>query len=136
MLGRHSTKEITALTSEVLDKLRLNRDQHAKLVQEARDGFVAAAIPVLVARLAALQQGKIVNLRFDLTPPQDHSKEYETALMMLEMHLRAGEDRITLTAADVQQFILDEWEWTDNFLLSNIPYSGSAALLAREKGLR
>jgi hypothetical protein len=54
---------------------------------------------------------------------------------MLELHLEAGEETIQLKASDVQQFVLNNWSWMDNFLVSNATYSGKSQLLASAKGL-
>lgn len=75
-----------------------------------------------------------MGLTFHLAPPQDHSKDYQTVIKMLELHLEAG-GGIELKAADVQQYVLNNWGWMDNFLLSNSAYSGKSMTLAREKGL-
>lgn len=135
MLNPHDERTITALTKTVLDTLRKNLSEHADIVKEAREGYVREAEQALNHRLAQIRDGKIVDLTFRLSPPQDHSKEYQTVIKMLELHLEAGGDKIELKAADVQQYVLNNWGWMDAFLLSNSAYSGKSMTLAREKGL-
>jgi len=57
---------------------------------------------------------------------------YDTAISMLEL---SEAQNITLTAQTYRQFVLDEWDWMDNWLLSNAAYSKSAADIASAKGL-
>jgi len=135
MIDRHSDKEITANTDEVLKKLRANREAHAEIVVESRKGFVQRAREALSGRLDDLAEGKVITLEFSLQPPQDHTRQYDLAIAMLELHQNAGEETIALKAADVQQFILDDWTWMDGFLLANAGYSGKSRALALTKGL-
>lgn len=136
MLDRRSEKVIKARTAEVLTKLTTNREQHQKLVQEARTGYVDKAREALLKRLEQLKDGSLVDLSFKLSPPMDRTKEYDTAIAMLQLHSNAGEEFIELTATDVRQFVLDEWDWTDALLLANSAYSDGTMDLARAKGLR
>lgn len=125
---------IKAQTTEVLAKLKANRAQHADLVKEAREGYCKAAESALKEKLTELREGKLVALAFNLQPPQDYTREYDTAIAMLTLHQQAGEETIELTAMDVQQFIMDEWEWAMRFLVSNSAYSPKTRTLSAEKG--
>jgi len=115
---------ITAKRDEVLAKLRENRKTHATIVAEAREGYVTKARAALEKRLAQIREGKIVSLVFELRPPVDHTKTYDLAIQMLELH--QGE-QIELTADQVKQLVMDDWDWTENFLVSNRGYSQRAA---------
>lgn len=94
---------------------------------------------------------------FPMTPPRDHSKEFTTVIKMLELHKAAHEGNpdnhaqgcgvdlkpalparpatLELKAVDVQRFVLNEWDWMDDFLLTNSSYSGKSLTLASNKGL-
>jgi len=135
MLNPHDDRTISAKTATVIDHLKTNLAEHSDIVKEARDGYVKKAEAALYERLKQVREGKIVDLTFRLTPPQDHSNEYRTVLKMLELHLEAGQDTIQLKASDVQQFVLNNWSWMDNFLFSNAGYSGKSQTLAVAKGL-
>lgn len=135
MLNPHDDRTISAKTATIITHLRVNLTEHADIVKEAREGYVKKAEEALAKRLQDIRDGKIVDLTFRLSPPQDHSNEYRTVLKMLELHLEAGEETIQLKASDVQQFVLNNWSWMDNFLVSNATYSGKSQLLASAKGL-
>lgn len=89
----------------------------------------------LLVCLAQIQGGAVPDLRFSLTPPESHTKDYETVIKMLELHFEAGEKTIQLKAADVQKYVLNDWAWTDAFLASNAGYSDMSRAIARGKGL-
>lgn len=125
--------EIKAKREDVLAKLRENREQHAKIVVEARAGYIEKAKRELTARLDEANSNKVVSLQFGLRLPVDHTNVYDVAIRMLEMH---QEGVITLSAEQVRNLIMDEWEWTEEFLGSNSVYSASAASVAATRKSR
>lgn len=118
--------------TELLEKLKANLETHKKIVEEARAGYIEKAKVAVAARLEELNGGKVVALSFHLSPPQDYSEVYKTTIGMLEM---SKDENITLTADEFRQLVQDEWDWTDNFLVSNRVYSETAGGMARQKGL-
>jgi len=100
MLDRHDERTITANVDEVLEALRKNLDEHADIVIEARDGYIKAARKALAQRLEQLRDGKLVALSFTLAPPQDHTRDFETVIKMLELH-KAAHDGNNNSAARV-----------------------------------
>ena len=135
MRFHHLDMKVTWKTAEVLGRLRENRGKHAAVVVEARKGYVKQARAVLSLRLAQLEEGKATSLRFALDTPVDNTDLYDTVIEMLEGHERAGNDSIELSSIEVRNFVMDEWDWSSQFLMTNAPYSASAADLANEKGL-
>jgi len=127
--------KVTWKTKDVLEKLKANRAEHKAVVEEARDGYLRKARAALESRLGLLAEGKLVQLRFSLSPPQDMTQAYDTAIRMLEGHLDAGGETVELSGSDVRRLIMDEWDWADTWLLSNAHYSGKAASLADAKNL-
>ncbi len=128
----HLNMEIEAKTEDVLAKLKENRETHSRIVAEAREGYVEAAKKALQSRLRELKKGEITHLQFHLAPPQDYTSTYDTAIEMLEWHT---DDEITLSAQEVQNLIMDNWDWMDHFLLSNTQYSATAMTVATTKGI-
>lgn len=118
---------ITADVPGLLAKLRDNREAHAAIVVEAREGYIESAKVALSEKLAKLRTGDLVSLIFSLSPPQDYTKEYDTAIRMLEW---TTDKTIELSASDFRRFVEDEWDWMEHFLISNAPYSGTAAKLS------
>jgi hypothetical protein len=135
MLNHHDERTIKARTATVIAALKKNLADHIEIVQEARAGYLRKATEALIDRLAQVQTGKVIDLHFNLSPPQDHAQEYRTVLKMLELHLEAGEETIDLKAADVQRFVLNDWTWMNQFLVGNAGYSDKSRAFAVERGL-
>lgn len=49
---------------------------------------------------------------FPLTTPEDHTKDYDRAIQMVEWSI---EDTIELDTRQFQQLVMDEWEWKERF---------------------
>jgi hypothetical protein len=126
-----SGMEIKADRKEILEKLKKNRETHAQIVKEAREGYVEEAQKVLAKRMAEIKEGKLVGLTFSLSPPQDFTHVYDTAITMLEFEKR---ETVRLNDGQVRTLIMDEWDWTRNFLVSNSRMSASAMAEGRAKG--
>lgn len=122
-----NSMSITANTKDVLAALVRNRDAHSAIVVEARVGYVKAAREALQDQLSKLEAGKISVVTFLLSPPQDHTKVYNTAIKMMELHT---ETTVVLDASQVRTLMMDEWDWKRHFLLSNSVYSSTAAAVA------
>jgi len=129
MAAMGSNMRVTCKTSEVLKKVRVNREKHSKIVNEAREGYVEKAKTALAEKMEKLKEGKIVQLYFSLQVPEDHTKEYDTVIKMLEMHQN---ETIELTANEVSNFIEDDWGWKDHFLRNNAVYSQTATELCED----
>lgn len=115
--------EVTCNKKEVLDTVKQNREEHIKIVQEAKIGYVEKARALLEEKLHLLKEGKVGRILIDLQYPLDHTSEYDTIIKMLTLHI--GDD-IILGANEVQMFVEDKWDWTDQFLHHNSAYSGTA----------
>lgn len=115
---------ISATTRDVLAQLKKNREAHAAIVAEAREGYIDHAEKALQKRLSQLREGKLVSLAFNLSPPRDHTSAYDTAIGMVEMHMKP---ELTLDAATFRSLMMDEWDWKGHFLMANSAYSKLAA---------
>lgn len=124
--------KVVCLKIVALQTLKTNRDQHAKLVQEARDGYIAKAKAELEKRLGDLKEGKLVTLGFKLTVPKDFTTAYNTVIGMLEHHMG---DTIELSADEYRHLMQDEWDWTRDFITANSGYSTGTRLWSADKGL-
>ncbi len=120
----------TVEKTKLLETLRSNLARHRQIVQEARDGYVKQAREALEKRLEQLRTGELVSLTFTLQPPADYTEVYENSIAMLEWNTAAT---VELEADEFRQLVRDEWDWTDQFLLSNRRYSATAAREAASK---
>jgi predicted exporter len=113
----------------VLARLKANREQHARLVKEAREGYVEQAKVALAEKLNALASGKLVSLAFALQVPRDYTSQYDTVIAMLEAHT---DGHVELEAREFRQFMEDKWDWRDQWIGSNKFYSSGTAALEED----
>lgn len=125
------TMNIKAKKDEILVILEKNLESHAKMVAEAREGYVKRAQTELEKRLGQIKEGKTVALSFHLKVPKDYSSVYRTTIGMLRAHTGT---EIELSATEYRQLVEDEWDWTREFAGSNAVYSSSTRDYAISKG--
>lgn len=115
--------DINVKRVDVLETLKSNRDNHIKIVEEAKIGFVEKAQAALNARLSDFKEGKNVDLTFNIFPPKDYTNVYDTAIRMFEL---AADDTVTLNDEQIANLVMDNWNWTGGFLQTNAQYSAAA----------
>lgn len=58
---------------------------------------------------------------FTLKVPKDHTKSYDVAIKMAEWEVN---ENVTLEQAQFQCFVLDDWDWQQEFRATTKMYSG------------
>lgn len=105
--------------TDVLEKLKTNRDKHKAAYDDAYDGFKEAVVEELKQALALAEQGKEYRLTLKQTQPREYLKNYDRAIAMFTM---SSQDEIELSEAEFTQFVLDNWSWSDQFVTSTRTY--------------
>lgn len=116
---------------QLLATLEQNRNNHASIVAEARAGYLERARQALEEKLAELKSGRMAELVFRLSPPADYTKTYDTAIGMLTQTV---DETVELDAEEFSNLVQDEWDWSASFFGLNKMYSGTASMLALQKG--
>lgn len=115
-------------TSELLAALEKNKEEHRTIFQEAMEGYKKKAIEILTANLDNIKSGKLDRLGINLTLPEDHTRDYERVIRMLQMHQN---DYIDLSQEQFAQYVMDDWGWQHQFLESGAFYGSSNAIEKR-----
>jgi len=116
-------KNILVTKTHLLEKLKENRAAHRGIFEEAVEGYRSEAVKQLEAHIERIKSGKMPTVFVRLEAPEDHTDEYDVVIGMLEMDL---DDRVELTQADYRAYVMDDWNWKNQFLTSNSLYSGTA----------
>jgi hypothetical protein len=124
--------QVTVDKLSALAQVLRNREQHARLVKEAREGYRAKAMAALQRKMAQLSEGRTVGLGFQIPIPRDCTAAYDTAIAMLEAHV---ESVVVLKPEEFRHLMLDQWDWTDEFAMINAAYSPSTRAWGIEKGI-
>ena len=122
-------REVKVRRGELLDVLRKNRSRHIEDYKTACTGYRDAALErideitsELKAKIHSLKQGQtisVVGLQFGLVVPVNHEKAYDQIIRMMEMSV---EEEITLTAGQFACFVMDDWDWKEQWSSSNAMY--------------
>ncbi len=110
--------------AEVLNTLRKNRAEHAKIVEEAVRGYREKFRAELVGKLHDLDSDRLPDTHSKLSKPQSYLTEYDSAIQMLEM---TTDETLELDQSAFQCYVQNKWSWMSGFLSTNSLYSGSAA---------
>jgi hypothetical protein len=123
-------EKVRVKPSKLVEKLKENYTRHKQELAAARNLYLKKATEALTKRLTALEAAakpgrgetvEIPNLYFDLSPPDDHTEDYERAISMLEM---CEDETVTITATQFAAFVQDRWNWKGAFLDKNRSYMG------------
>jgi hypothetical protein len=109
---------------ELLVTVKENRKKHAADHAEAVAAYRSEGVNVIAdvmkqlmaLRVKMVEKGDDVpalNVDFRrLPPPKSHDKSYAQVIRMLEMEQR---EVITLEASEFACFVMDDWDWKDDF---------------------
>lgn len=124
-------REVTILKNDLLVVLRENRQNHIDDYKLACAGYRKAALAKieevtndLKAKINGLQEGQtiaVMGVSFGLPFPQSHEKAYNQIIRMLEMSV---DERFVLTSGQFACFVMDDWDWKQEWGASNSSYFG------------
>lgn len=118
-------KSIQVQKTRVLEVLRNNRVKHRDIFLEACEGYRKKATEELDKLLSEIKQGRLPVISIVLPLPEDHTREYDRAIGMLEMSMT---DIVELTEEDYKRYVQDDWTWKRQFLMRNTAYGSRTAL--------
>ena len=115
-------RDVKVKRTELLEKVKANREKHIAEYHEAVDGYKAAAlaeidkgVQSLRRQVESLQDGEMLRLagvHFSLAVPENHAKDYDQVIAMLEMSVDA---ELTVRSDEFACYVMDDWDWKDNF---------------------
>lgn len=117
-------KKYNVKKSDLLTKLKENREKHVKEFKDAAEKYRAAVIVALEKELKRVQAGKKFTLAFRLPRPTSYEKDYDKVIGLLEL---TTDDIIEITPSDYEHYWLDNWNWKTSFSNTNAQYSGAAS---------
>ena len=124
--------KVSVSKDKLLVTLKKNRENHKVMYEEARTGYIDKAKERIVETMERLKSGEATRLSFGIEPPQDHTRDYDQAISMVEWN---EEDIIQLTADEFQTLVMDEWEWLGGWVSQNVAYSSNTRAYAVSKGM-
>lgn len=116
-------ENITVRKADLLAKIRANRQEHREIFEEALEGYKAEALRNLEDHIDRLKRGKLRHVYIAMPVPQDHTSDYDRVIAMLEMDVS---DEVELSEGEFARYVLDDWQWQDQFLTTASNYSRKA----------
>lgn len=121
-------RKVKVKNEQLLAILKTNRESHREIFLEALDGYKQEVLNLLDGMIKDIKNGKKISHHIALVQPMDQTKEYDRAIKMLEMSV---DSEVELDETQFSELVMDEWNWTNNFLASNVNYSSKAKLLVK-----
>ena len=126
MMNQHGlNQKFTFDKKELLDILKKNREEHAQIVKESREGWKEQTLVKLdefMNEIEHLDEPK--QMHFTTPDLEDYTDVYDTFIMQLEM---ARESELELDGDQFRKLVQDKWDWQERFLHTNAIYSLTAA---------
>jgi hypothetical protein len=107
---------------QLLAVVTKNMNGHRDLFLKAVDGYQIEAIKMLKEHISAIKADKLYPIMINLPVPEDHTKDYERVVKMIEMDKR---NDIELTEQEFKMYVMDDWNWKDQWTTSNFAYLNS-----------
>jgi len=110
---------------ELLETLKGNQLKHESEYKAARLGYRNALTLKLSVMLGDIEVGKEIDTRIDLPKPRYYGNDYTRTIRMLEMH---QEDVVTLSEEQFRHYVMDDWDWRNEFIAMSSQYTKRASL--------
>jgi hypothetical protein len=123
-------KDVKVKKLELLATVRANRKTHIADFEEAVLGYkeqakaeIEKAMERMKRQIDELEAGEVLAVaRFHCTlaVPQNHEKDYDQVIKMLEMSV---DDELTIRADEFAMYVMDDWSWKEDFKNVTATYS-------------
>lgn len=120
--GRIPMREVKVNRLDLLIKVKENREKHVADYQESVLGYKQAALKAIedgmrklkrqVEELQAGEKIRLAAVSFDLAVPENHSKDYDQVISMLEMSV---DDHMLIRSDEFAMYVMDDWSWRQSF---------------------
>lgn len=113
--------KVTVNRHELLNTVKSNRANHEDEFKKLRAAYHQACINWCRGEADRLErEGGEIEYK-SLPRPQSHIKEYNLIVQMLEMSV---EEEIELTHSQFARYVMDQWEWSEDFGSLKTMYRG------------
>lgn len=112
---------VTIKKDDLIEKIRANMGTHRSTYEKAVEVFEKEQKRLLAEMLRKAERGNPFDrLALSRLPvPEDHTRDYEVALEMLEWEVG---DTVELDHTDFRRYVRDEWEWRASFAANTQAY--------------
>lgn len=117
---RHNpnSRTIKVKKSDLLDKIKVNKENHKKEYEEAVVAYRIEARKQLNQQKKSLEKGDL-NLRLNLVAPVNMEAEYDKLIQIFEWEV---EDHVELSTGEFNEYVLDETQFAVSAKMLNSTY--------------
>lgn len=106
---------------ELLSKVIENRETHITEFNESHEAWVQSCKEFHIKQIESLQKhNKELDINKPLRP-HSYANDYDRVIAMLNMSVDA---EITLTSKEFEQYVMDNWAWSESFKSLASSYKG------------
>lgn len=116
---------ITVNKQDLLAKMQENRDRHHQVFLESLEGYRAVALNALEGQVKDLRDGRTPEIRIILARPEDHTREYDRVIGMLQMDKGS---EFTLDEVTYARYVDDDWQWKRQWLRRMSEYAAGSTI--------
>ena len=115
---RHGNRTIKVKKSDLIVKIKENKENHIKEFEKAVDAYKKEAERQLMTQIARVQEGAL-DVKLDLITPVDNSDNYDKILEMFEWEVQ---DVVELEQSEFQEYVQDTTDFAVTARMSNSAY--------------
>lgn len=106
-------KSVTVKRTDLLDAIRANRDTHRDEFEKGLAGYKARLLEELEQRVTDLRAGRQIEQYIHLPIPEDHTRDYDAVIRMLEMEVA---ETVEIDQRTFAQYVMDDWAWKEQWV--------------------
>jgi len=114
-------KQVKVKRIELLEKVTQNREKHLAEYDAAMLKYREIAIHKMDDMLRVAKAGGEIARSTELVEPRSMVSDYDRAISMLTMSV---DDNIELSQGEFENYVLDNWQWTNIVKMANTAYLG------------
>lgn len=97
--------------NDLLSKVEENRNLHAKIWEESKEGYLKKCKEELAKKSKEFESISFdkASLNLNVSKPTNHLDDYDIAVQMLKW---SSDDKLTLTPIQFENYVLDKWSWS------------------------
>lgn len=121
-ITRASMEMVVVKKDALANALEQNRDAHRALFLEALEGYKTRSVELLEEHIERIRKGKVERIAVSLPVPEDHTDDYNRALVSLEWSIF---EEVELTMREFDMYVRDNWSWKGEFTATTSLYNNA-----------
>lgn len=113
----------TVRKEALLAILQENRDKHRAVFEAALEGYREQCVVILRDKIAALSDGRSPTLQIMMSRPEDHTRDYDRVIKMLELSIS---ETFEMDEQMFAQYVMDDWRWKRDWLRMSSRYASAS----------